>query len=228
MALQYCGCSRAIPQHIQLLRRGFYPSSQQNVRTCTTFGLLDLLHKLALTSQSSTYNFYRALEKLTSNTGIAVPKFRYRALFRMNMQWRHLKLLKWGGRGHDPAGVNATRPGELAVLCPSCPRPGVNLPEDWEQAPPEFKYVPLSVTCGPANEKKRFLYMLFLCMDANFRLKNQMVSNYSQDPGLGTGWAYVAPRKLYESYVLSRASDADVSALFSRLILLYPTNGISA
>jgi hypothetical protein len=59
----------------------------------------------------------------------------------MSMQWRHLKLLKWGGRGHDPAGVAATRAGELALLCPSCPRPGINLPEDWEQAPAEFKYV---------------------------------------------------------------------------------------
>jgi len=52
--------------------------------------------------------------------------------------------------------------------------------------------------------------MMFLCMDANFRLKNQMVSNYSQDPGLGTGWAYMVPREEYEGYVLSRASDKDV------------------
>jgi hypothetical protein len=39
----------------------------------------------------------------------------------MLMQWRHLKLLKWGGCIHDPDGVEATKPGELAVLCPSCP-----------------------------------------------------------------------------------------------------------
>lgn len=47
-------------------------------------------------------------------------------------------------------------------------------------------------------------------MDANFRLKNQLVSNYSQDPGLGTGWAYMIRREPYEAYVLSRADDADV------------------
>lgn len=56
--------------------------------------------------------------------------------------------------------------------------------------------------------------MMFLCMDANFRLKNQLVSNYSQDPGLGMGWAYMAPREEYESYVLSRASDGDVRIFF--------------
>jgi hypothetical protein len=50
-------------------------------------------------------------------------------------------------------------------------------------------------------------------MDANFRLKNQLVSNYSQDPGLGIGWSYMTPRIPYEKYVLSRASDEDVSPL---------------
>jgi hypothetical protein len=55
--------------------------------------------------------------------------------------------------------------------------------------------------------------MMFTCMDANFRLKNQMVSNWSQDPGLGIGWSYMVPRQPYEEYVLSRASDGDVGCL---------------
>lgn len=59
--------------------------------------------------------------------------------------------------------------------------------------------------------KFRFLYMMFMCMDANFHLKNQMVSNWSQDPGLGIGWSYMVPRQPYEQYVLSRASDGNVS-----------------
>ena len=54
--------------------------------------------------------------------------------------------------------------------------------------------------------------MLFMAIDANFRLKNQLVSNYSQDPGPGIGWAYMLPREDYESYVLSRAKDEDVSS----------------
>lgn len=52
-------------------------------------------------------------------------------------------------------------------------------------------------------------------MDANFRLKNQLVSNYSQDQGLGISWAYMVPRKPYEEYVLSKASDADVQSFLS-------------
>ena len=52
---------------------------------------------------------------------------------------------------------------------------------------------------------------MFIAMDANFRLKNQLVSNYSQDLGLGIGWAYMLPREEYEGYVLSWVDDADVS-----------------
>lgn len=69
--------------------------------------------------------------------------------------------------------------------------------------------------------------MVILCMDANFRLKNQIVSNYSQDPGLGTGWAYMVPRKEYEAYVLSRANEKDVrggDSLISIFADLRPTD----
>ena len=53
--------------------------------------------------------------------------------------------------------------------------------------------------------------MMFVCMDVNFCLKNQLVSNYSQDPGLGIGLAYMLPREPYESYVLNHANNEDVS-----------------
>ena len=48
-------------------------------------------------------------------------------------------------------------------------------------------------------------------MDVNFRLKNQLVSSFLADPGLGIGMAYMVLQEPYESYVLSRAQDADVS-----------------
>lgn len=135
VSFQYCGCNRAVPQHIQLLRRRFYPASQRIVKTCASFELLNLLHKFALTTKASTYDFYRALEKLTNNAGGSFLKSRYRSLFRMVMQWRHLRLLKWAGRAHDPAGIEATEPGQLAIRCPSCPHPGINLPDGWKDTP---------------------------------------------------------------------------------------------
>lgn len=137
IALGYCACTREISRHQQLIRRGFYPASQQNTRTCVTFPLLRFLHLIALTSKASTYDMYRALERLTANSAVRLPKSRYRSLMRVLVQWRHLKLLKRGGRGHSPTGAAGTADGELAILCPSCPHPGINLPGDWMDAPQE-------------------------------------------------------------------------------------------
>ena len=71
VAIQYCRCSKVIPQ---LLCQGLYPTSQLSVKMCASFQVLNLVHKLALATKSSTYNFYCALEKLTNNMGINVPK----------------------------------------------------------------------------------------------------------------------------------------------------------
>jgi hypothetical protein len=46
-------------------------------------------------------------------------------------------MLKRGGRGHDPEGVASTKPGALALLCPACPQPGMNLPPNWQDYPEE-------------------------------------------------------------------------------------------
>lgn len=139
VSIQYCGCSRAIPIHLQLLRRGLYPSSQLTPKTCATFESLRHLHLFALTTKASTYDFYRALDRLTDNTGLSSPTYRYKALFRMVLQWRHLKMLKWGGRSNDPSGVAGTGPGELAIRCPSCPYPSINLPQGWEDVPDNLR-----------------------------------------------------------------------------------------
>ena len=50
----------------------------------------------------------------------------------MMREWRYLKMMKRAGRSHDPSGVDGTASGELAIACPACPRPGVNLPENWD------------------------------------------------------------------------------------------------
>jgi len=50
-------------------------------------------------------------------------------------EYRNLKMLKRAGRGHDYCGSQATKPGELAVLCAACPQPGMNMAMGWEDAP---------------------------------------------------------------------------------------------
>jgi hypothetical protein len=57
-------------------------------------------------------------------------------------------MLKRSGRGHDPNGVAATQQGECAVLCPACPQPGMNLLDDWQDAPEDKQLgLPLISLC---------------------------------------------------------------------------------
>lgn len=197
VTLFFCGCQGANPHYIQLLRRGLYPATlaQGKIKTVATFRYLEQLHLSILTTKCSVYDFYRAISKLTDNSGLTWVPWRYHALMRMCLQWRHLKLLKRNGRGNEASGIAGAEEGSLVVPCPSCPHPGINLPDDW-------------VT----DTKHRDYYSVKLTEDANFRLKEQLVSSHSRDPGLVDGLGYFVGRVKYEQYVISRASDEDVSA----------------
>lgn len=70
-----------------------------------------------------------------------ITKDRYSAFMRIVREWRHIRLLKRSGRGHEPSGVSGTIEGECAVLCPACPHPGKNLPANWEKAGDTSRYV---------------------------------------------------------------------------------------
>jgi hypothetical protein len=59
----------------------------------------------------------------------------------MTHEWRHLKMLKWGGRFLKPGGTSATARGELAFSCRTCPLEGWNLPDDYLSRPPAEQYV---------------------------------------------------------------------------------------
>jgi hypothetical protein len=122
-----------------------------------TISTLRLFHAVSLQGKTTVYHFFNALAKITDNTGsrafkVSVLLFnvcaaltsswqrRYQLVLRLVRQWRNLRALKRGGMGNDPDRTTAeTREGELAVECIACPKPGVNLPEGWEKAPPEMQ-----------------------------------------------------------------------------------------
>ena len=110
--------------------------------------------------------------------------------------------LKRGGRGHDPGGIDATSSGELMVECPACPHPGRNLPDDWEKAGPlalvlvllffGFFYLTLS---------PRFLFALYIAVDANFKLKGK--ERHLKDVELMPGWGAYISEKDYQDHIAS-------------------------
>jgi len=48
---------------------------------------------------------------------------------RVSRAWKDLSNRKRAGFGHD--ALNDPEKGELAIFYPTCPQPGINLPEDW-------------------------------------------------------------------------------------------------
>ncbi|KAJ6479771.1 hypothetical protein C8R45DRAFT_1101216 [Mycena sanguinolenta] len=209
VAVDVCDCEHrrsAGPPEIQMLRAGWFPATDDRPRTCATLACLDLFVLNTSQAKTTAYDFYKMLEKLTNNTGAKVAN-RYQVFLRMSREYRHLLMLKQGGRGHEAGGVVGTRSGELAVVCPCCPRPEVNLPADWQTASPE----------------DAFLYIVFLAIDACFRLKRRLVSSELKDPPLSDGWAYMVKRRPYREYLLTVTDQKEMSTC-SGLAALDHTN----
>ncbi|KAJ7127920.1 hypothetical protein C8R44DRAFT_616252 [Mycena epipterygia] len=185
VALDFCNCDTAQAHDIQLLRARWYPATWKAPRTAATFRVLRRFHLMALESKCSASEFYNSIVRETDNTGTQLVRDRYDEFLRMGREWRHIQMLKRAGRGHDPSGVEGTKPGECALLCPACPQPGKNLPVDWKEAPKE----------------KRFLYALFLALDANFRMRRKKVSSEEKDPSLGDGWSFYGAIAPYYTYL---------------------------
>ncbi|KAK0488338.1 hypothetical protein EDD18DRAFT_1311308 [Armillaria luteobubalina] len=106
-------------------------------------------------------------------------------------EWQHIRALKQFGRGHEPSGIPGTKQGELALHCPACPQPSINLPPDWRKN--------LTLTFTP--RAARWLYHLFLAIDANFRLCQLNVSSNESDPGLNAGYAYFVEEAAFCSHL---------------------------
>lgn len=160
--LDYCGCETAQTKPVQLLHASWYPATTTNPRTAATFRVLEHFHLLTFESKVSGFEQYYTLARATDNTGtVPVPvrslnlhsnylltfynhQDRYPAFMCMVREWRHIKLLKRSGCGHDPSGKRP-KAGQCAVVCPAFPQPGRNLPEDWSLDGPN-QYVRLIPT----------------------------------------------------------------------------------
>jgi hypothetical protein len=158
VSVMYCGCHHAgggSAKNIQLLRASWFPATIIRPRTAFTFDVLEAFHLLNLQGKTSAYDYYLSLVHRTDNTGTQDVKVSstqfymwislssiqdcYEQFFDAERLWRHLILAKRAARGHDPEGIEATLPGDCAVLCPACPHPELNLPKDWETSPEETR-----------------------------------------------------------------------------------------
>ena len=123
------GCSD--PVFVQLLRLSLYPCTTERPRTVFTFRLLEDFDLENLETKASAQSFYTKLRRITNNISPQSVPDRYRELMRVLREWRNLMSLKRMGYGHTAASEMLPPAGGLALFCPACPQPEVNLPTSW-------------------------------------------------------------------------------------------------
>ncbi|TFK80097.1 hypothetical protein K466DRAFT_667830 [Polyporus arcularius HHB13444] len=187
VAVRFCEClddeEQFTYQWVQVFRQGWFPATIDKPATAFTFRMLDAFQELNFQGKTSLYDYWKSLERITDNTGSRTGLNRYRQVVHVVRLWRHLVSLKRAARAHDPAGAAATKEGELALDCPACPHPGKNLPQGWEEAPPHIKW----------------LYTLFLMLDANFKAK--LKDRGLEDIELAPGWMYYVENTKFKAHV---------------------------
>ncbi|KAG1886227.1 hypothetical protein F4604DRAFT_1509274, partial [Suillus subluteus] len=189
IVLNFCGCVSAQICYKQLLHTRWYPATTSDPCTAVVFTLMEHFHLLLFKSKVSAYEFCHSLARQNNNAGLIATLHS----MRMVHEWHHLRQLQCAGRGNDPNGIHATTTCELAVQCPAClltcPHPGKNIPQGWEDGSPWV----------------RWKYALFIVIDANFRLKRKAVSSDNVDPSLNSGWAYFVEEAAYKAYLAHQA-----------------------
>lgn len=156
VGIVFCGCVGAPKTDIQLVRVRWFPGTIKDPRSAYTFDTLNTFHILNLQGKLSLHDFYQSIHRKCDNVGVREYKVRihhpffnkhalthiqdrYDQMLPIMRIWRHMKMIKRAGRGHDPKGVANTKMGQCAVECPACPSPTWNLPEGWQNAPTHKK-----------------------------------------------------------------------------------------
>ncbi|KAJ7106119.1 hypothetical protein C8R43DRAFT_906260, partial [Mycena crocata] len=203
---RYCACNSDQPalNLEQLLRNGWYPATTVDPATCTTFSSLELFRLLCVIGNINVHDYVSTLERQTNAANAKSVPDRYKAYGLMSRQWNWLIRMKRAGCCHNPDGIYATKQGECAVGCWTCLLDGVNLPEGWRNVAPEF----------------RFLYMLILAMDTNFRLKSRLRANQREDLPLGPGWGHLLNEGPYKEHLKDYVAEKDVSTCIAFVALL--------
>jgi hypothetical protein len=115
---------------------------------------------------------------------------RYRELLRVSRQWRNLKEWKWFGFGHRR---EIPGPAELALFCPACPQPGLNLPDTWKDDPREW------------------LYWRSFVVDGNFVALHQMQLRSVDDVWIKNGESFMTERQRYQRHLDCTTERREVS-----------------
>ncbi|KAK7678330.1 hypothetical protein QCA50_018678 [Cerrena zonata] len=176
-----CTCNPITDTFVQFLRLGLFPVTHERPQTVFTFRVLEDYDLNNLQTKSSAQGYYSKLKRLTDDCFPHLVPDRYRELMRVAREWRNLKARQNAGVAHD-ANVKVTG-GGLALFCPACPQPGINLPDDWQA------------------DSEKWKFMRTLIGDGNFKQEHLKMKYPEDDVPLSDGHGYFVGKRDFDEYI---------------------------
>ncbi|KAI9434614.1 hypothetical protein H4582DRAFT_1818472 [Lactarius indigo] len=182
MEVVFCICPGMDNIGEQLLQSGLFPSTFRQIETLFTFTVLEDFILDNLECKTTAQQYYSKLQSMTSKMFPNNVQNRYKQLLRASRQWRDLKARMESGLGHQSEGESCPD-GAMAIFCPACPQPGINLPKDWK-------------TLYPPDQ----LIQTFI-MDGNFSAEHMRHRSGDKDVALSAGMAFMANPDSYKAHL---------------------------
>ncbi|KAG2335602.1 hypothetical protein BDR05DRAFT_978930 [Suillus weaverae] len=165
---------------IQMFRHGFFPASFNRPKTVFTFGVLNDFILDNLECGTSAMNYYSKLWQMTSSMfPHLVP------LMRVARQ-----IMKWHGFGHRS---DTPSTGELALFCPACPQPGINVLLSGDES---------------LDETPSWKFTWSFVMDGNFKAEHLHPIKPFDEVWLSDGLGFMVGKDRYKMH-LEEAADMD-------------------
>ncbi|QRV96840.1 hypothetical protein RhiJN_24858 [Ceratobasidium sp. AG-Ba] len=132
VSVQYCTHEHAPSKPLQLLSAGLFACSEVHPRSAFTIQLLNTYNVFLTLGRTSAHKFYLVLVHLTKPGFPGDVKDRYRELMTTHRKYLHqlnLQQASYRFARHE----TDVYPGDQALDCVACPRPGLNF--DWLEVP---------------------------------------------------------------------------------------------
>ncbi|KAG2114595.1 uncharacterized protein F5147DRAFT_769903 [Suillus discolor] len=170
--VSWCQCPGADKDgHLHLLKAKLFPASITRPQSAFTFDVLDNFLIDALECKTSAMSFYQKLRRFTNNAFPHKIPDRYRELMRVSCIWRDLVNRIRFSFAHELD--RSPGPGDLALYCPACPQPGINLPSFWK------------------DTYDSWLVMQRYVIDGNFTAQHMKMKTPEDDVSLADGKGYM-------------------------------------
>ncbi|KAH9855776.1 hypothetical protein C2E23DRAFT_866429 [Lenzites betulinus] len=181
LKVKFCACLNADSDAAQLIEHGCWPATWHTPHTAFSLTAMATFHGLELQATVNVHDYVKLLCRMTDGIAPDNVKDRYREFNSSMREYRQVRARRRGG-----VEMHATpKSGELAVLCPACPQPGINMRPGWRERKHPYRYIDA----------------LTYSIDGNFHLGSKAKETDEADVALSEGAGYFVNSKDFKTYL---------------------------